>query len=88
MNILGYELLKTCSACPEQYEVFKNGEQVGYMRLRHGEFTVEVPDVFGTLVYESEPEGDGMFADHERMTELTNAIHCINNHYKTNEEEQ
>jgi len=29
-------LNKTCGACPEQYDVFLEGENVGYMRLRHG----------------------------------------------------
>lgn len=82
MKILGYELRKTCNACPEQYEVFKGEKQVGYLRLRHGSFTAEVPDVFGELVHESEPEGDGIFEDHERMTHLINAINCIDRYYK------
>ena len=56
----------TCGACPEQYDALLGGEQVGYLRLRHGYFYASVPDVGGRVVYEAEPEGDGIFADHER----------------------
>jgi len=41
MEINGYKLVLTCGACPEQYDVFKNGQQVGYLRLRHGFFSAE-----------------------------------------------
>ncbi|MCB4861485.1 hypothetical protein K7W03_17995 [Sphingobium sp. PNB] len=56
----------TCRACPEQYDAYLDGKQVGYLRLRHGAFRVDVPDCGGETVYEAEPEGDGIFADHER----------------------
>jgi len=78
--IMGYSLCQTCFACPEQYEVFLNGEQVGYLRLRHGHFTAETPDCGGELVYESEPRGDGSFEEDEREAELTNAIRAIHAH--------
>lgn len=78
MNILGYRLERTCSACPEQYDVFKDGKLVGYLRLRHGTFTVHCPDAGGELVYEAEPKGDGMFdSEKERMEYLTCAIRHI-----------
>lgn len=54
MRILGCTLIKTCKAFPEQYDVFYKGEQVGYIRLRHGYMSVEYPDVDGKLVYEKE----------------------------------
>ena len=38
------ELIKTCHACPEQYDAFFQGKQIGYLRLRHGEFRVDYPD--------------------------------------------
>lgn len=60
------ELRKTCSACPEQYEAYLGDKQVGYLRLRHGYFTVEFPDVHGKLIYSAEPKGDGMFHEDER----------------------
>lgn len=50
-------------ACPEQYDVFLDGKQVGYVRLRHGDMTVECPDCGGNLVYEASPRGDGDFYD-------------------------
>lgn len=35
------ELIKTCSACPEQYDVLdEHGKYVGYIRFRFGELEV------------------------------------------------
>ncbi|NDD52705.1 hypothetical protein EBZ39_02295 [bacterium] len=52
----GYKLVCTCSACPEQYDVFNdNNKLVGYLRLRHGQFRADCPDVGGTTVYSSRP---------------------------------
>jgi len=77
-EISGYFLQRTCAACPEQYDVFNSDdEQVGYLRLRHGYFRADVPDCGGETVYESNPKGDGVFDDDERMQELTNAVHAI-----------
>ena len=42
-EINGYLLVMTCECCPEQYDVYKNDEKVGYLRLRHGVFTVDCP---------------------------------------------
>ncbi len=81
MNILGYKLIRTCYACPEQYDIFKDGEMVGYFRLRHGYFYVETPCCGDKLVYESHPEGDGIFEDHEREKYLTLGIQAIDNHF-------
>lgn len=65
-------------ACPEQWDVFFNGNvQVGYLRLRHGNFTAEMPNSGGLLVYQANPEGDGLFQDDEREFFLTMAIHAI-----------
>lgn len=58
---------QTCGACPEQYDAYDPaGKQVGYLRLRHGWFTVDMPDVGGVQVYSAQPDGDGMFTDEER----------------------
>ena len=54
-TIAGYELSLTCFACPEQYDVFRAGERVGYLRLRHGCFRADVPECGGRMVYEAEP---------------------------------
>lgn len=77
MNIKGYELVQTCGACPEQYDVFLDNEKVGYLRLRHGYFTVSYPYAGGKCVYEAEPDGDGIFAEYEREEYLTEAIQAI-----------
>ena len=77
MNINGYELIKTCGACPEQYDVLLNDKIVGYLRLRHGYFYASVPDVCGDVVYEAEPKGDGIFEEDERIHFLTEAVNAI-----------
>lgn len=77
-EILGLQLKLTCFACPEQYNVFLGAAQVGYLRLRHGYFRADVPDVGGTTVYiASNVKGDGMFEDDERAFFLHNACRSI-----------
>ena len=52
MNIKGLDFICTCSACPEQYDVFDSGENiVGYVRLRYGGLSCEYPDVGGEEIY-------------------------------------
>lgn len=69
------ELRMTCPACPEQYDVFDDcGSKVGYFRLRHGVFTVDVPDCGGETIYEAYPNGDGIFDDNERLIFLAKAL--------------
>jgi len=82
MNINGYELVQTCGACPEQYDVFKDGKQVAYFRLRHGWFRVDVPDCGGETIFESEDSvGDGRFEEDERMGFLTKAVNAVHEYY-------
>lgn len=76
-TLCGLELQRTCFACPEQYDVYRGDTQVAYFRLRHGRFYAAVPDVGGTVVYESYPEGDGVFCDSERLPELTKACEAV-----------
>lgn len=77
-EIQGLRLVRTCTACPEQYDVFnEGGQQVGYLRLRHGEFRADVPDCGGVTVYEAEPAGDGLFEADERDHFLTEAVSAI-----------
>lgn len=76
-EIDGLKLVCTCGACPEQYDVFDGDKQVGYLRLRHGYFRADCPDCGGETVYESQPQGDGIFDDNERMPELVNAVKAI-----------
>ena len=82
MNINGYELVQTCGACPEQYDVFKDGKKVAYFRLRHGWFRADVPDCMDETVFESgDMQGDGMFEEDERMGFLTKAVNAVHEHY-------
>ena len=79
MNII---LNRTCYACPEQYDaVDENGTTLGYLRLRHGSFTVSCPDVGGTLVYSDSPKGDGIFFEEERDFYLNAAKLAITRYY-------
>lgn len=74
----GVKLVMTCDACPEQYDAFNGrGQRIGYLRLRHGSFTVQMPGVGGEVVYSAEPEGDGMFEPDERERHLRAAIDAI-----------
>jgi hypothetical protein len=73
----GLEIKLSCGACPEQYEVFKDGVQVAYYRLRHGEFTVNAPSVFSEQILTVEPNGDGIFDDNERLKYLTMAMRKV-----------
>lgn len=72
------KLVCTCSACPEQYDVFDpTGAKIGYLRLRHGHFRADYPECGGERVYESRPKGDGIFDADERLPELTKAVHSL-----------
>lgn len=69
-------LVRTCYACPEQYDLNINNENIGYLRLRHGRFYAEhVPS--GEIVYTANPEGDGIFVDSERDQYLEAATEAI-----------
>lgn len=75
----GLFLEMTCGACPEQYDVFKDGKQVAYYRLRHGEFTVDYPSACKEEIFAAEPNGDGIFDDDERLNYLTKAMRVVLN---------
>lgn len=78
MKIGKYKLELTCSACPEQYDVFDGDKTVGYLRLRHGHFSASAPYCGGETVYSAGTRGDGMFADsQERRRHLSAAIVAI-----------
>lgn len=66
-------------SCPEQYDVYLDGKEIGYLRLRHGRFRAETP-FGGQVVYVAEPEGDGCFKDHERDQHLAAAIKAIDDY--------
>jgi hypothetical protein len=70
------KLDQTCGACPEQYDVYIDGEDdpSGYMRLRHGHFRAEY---LGETVFTGDPRGDGCFEFGERDEWLNKACHAI-----------
>lgn len=62
-------------ACPEAYDVYNGkGHRIGYLRLRHGNFTVEYKN---KIIYSATPKGDGNFYNEEREFYLTKAIEII-----------
>ena len=63
MTINGLQLILTCSACPEQYDVFQNEKQVGYLRLRHGHFRAHMDGPGGKLVYESKTQSNNGYSN-------------------------
>lgn len=79
-----YILNKTSDACPEQYEIYKNNiyNSIGYLRLRHGKFTVEVPSFGEQIILVEYPEGDGCFNLDEQEFFLKKAINSIDEFYK------
>lgn len=73
----GLVIQRTSCMCPEQYEIFRDGIQVAYYRLRHGEFRIDMPDHNGETLCEYWPYGDGAFGDDERMAYLVTAMRKV-----------
>ena len=79
-KILGCDLVCTCSAHPEQYDVFHDGKQIGYLRLRSGHFYAEHPVCGGKQVYHANVTGDGDFTDaQEQNGHLRFAVRALLN---------
>lgn len=77
-TILGLDLVNTCYACPEQYDVYMADKQVGYLRLRHGWFRCDANKCGGPMIYHTnECKGDGIFTDIERDYFLQEAIAAL-----------
>lgn len=80
-----YTLIQTCGACPEQYDVVREGKQVGYLRLRHGSFRADCPDCMSeTVLMTRDVKGDGIFESYERDFWLKEAITSIDKHLEQN----
>lgn len=83
------KLVQTCGACPEQYDAYIDDERIGYLRLRHGYFSVEYPWVGGEVVYSVNTNGDGLFDDGEREGHLAAArLALIKKHKEVTDEER
>lgn len=80
-------LKQTCSACPEQYDVYDGETKVGYIRLRHGYFRAECG---GNVVYSTTDfQGDGCFSnDLERRKHLNLACMAIKQELESIGEQQ
>jgi hypothetical protein len=70
-------LVKTCNACPEQYDVFDGDEEIGYLRLRWGHFAAHAGGPSGPAGYEALTIGDGVFDPSERDLHLRNAVAAL-----------
>lgn len=71
-EIFGLQFVRTCEACPEQYDIYWEDLYVGYARLRHGFFRIDAPGCGLETVYHAHPRGDGIFSDEdERVEHLT-----------------
>ena len=76
--------MMTCGACPEQWEFYDNdtGEQIAYLRLRHGNFRVDVPKCKGETIYRAVIADEaGMFSHEERRHYLNEAAKAVAKHY-------
>jgi hypothetical protein len=69
-----FELVQTSRAWPEQYDVYLDGEEIGYMRVRHGYYSAEYK---GVEVFCSYIDGDGFFDDGERDFYLRRGLGAI-----------
>jgi hypothetical protein len=84
----GLTFICTCIACPEQYNVFKDEKQVGYVRLRWGGLRVDSPDYMGKEIYYTN-YGDGYcgeFSDEDRPVQLAKIAKIINTHIEASDD--
>lgn len=80
----GFKLQLSCVACSEQYDVYKDGKQIAYYRLRHGVFTVHITQGNQVIeLYKVYPNGDGIFTDDERLNYLATALRIVIKNYQT-----
>lgn len=52
VKAVNFDFERTCGACPEQYDVYLEGNQVGYVRLRWGSLRCDYPNVGGETIYQ------------------------------------
>lgn len=69
---------QTCFACPEQYDVYYRTQKVGYVRLRHGVFSVSTADMVTDLFTQSFPLDDSSEAlEPEELDLISNTFSSI-----------
>ena len=81
-----FKLEMTCFACPEQYDVYLDNKQVGYLRLRHGHFRCDYLKCGGKRLFDTYTEGDGIFEEEERDPMIREALSAIMNELKLTED--
>ena len=82
-EIDGLRFQLTCSASPEQYDVYLEDEQVGYVRYRFGNLSADYPDVgMEGLLIEELTEETGILTDQERAHWLPVIANKINDRLK------
>lgn len=76
MKILGLDFVRTCDACPEQYDVYtKNGTMIGYVRLRWGRLTARQKVGENKLVFDAYlQDTEGGFSSEEQRTKYLTLI--------------
>lgn len=83
MIINDIEFKETSFACPEIWDAYKDGEYIGYVRLRHGIVRISLDDPDQTLYSEDiSQHSDGVFySDKIRTNWLTKAAIAFEEHF-------
>lgn len=82
-----FKLVKTCNACPEQYDVYLGENKIGYIRIRHGLMRVDCYAPSERAIYETSIQGDGTFYDDlERVYYLNKACKALERFMKNERE--
>lgn len=77
-----YEWRQTCFACPEQYDLYRGGTYVGYVRYRHGMLTAQAYDETNDTrprIYTAEVsrEDDGILTSEQREFYFPRIEHAL-----------
>lgn len=64
-------IVQTCSGFPSQWDAVTNYGNVVYIRLRHGDFTI---DIDGKERYRGNPSGFGGIMSTEEMISYVNSL--------------
>ena len=84
-EIEGLKFVLTCSQSPEQYDVYKGDEEVGYVRYRFGNLSADYT-VMGDedLLSETLPEETGILTEQQRAFWLPYIAKLINKRIEKN----
>lgn len=82
MDVKKLKLFQTCFACPEQYDVYYNDALVGYIRYRHGIFSVNPVingnyDFTNDLMIFTTDDDSGILSETQRKELLPQALQKI-----------